>query len=141
MAFRVVAPCRGPIVHTCVPRCIPHHTPTYFCGTIHEVSSIFEGSFRLSTSDEFIRPTALSAICIVRQGVVKRPGMYAFTPSGRGARSAFSTPALSRLNTISGQSYRAASCTAPNIPSPVRNVKGVFASVIRATGCSRYWSS
>lgn len=53
---------------------MPHQTPTYFCGVIHDVSAIFEGSFRLRISAELIRSTARRPICTVRHGVVNVAG-------------------------------------------------------------------
>ena len=76
----------------------------YFIGRIHEVSSIFEGSFRFRISEELISPTASGASCTVRHGVVKRAAARAFVPSGSGARSALKESESHRRSTISGKS-------------------------------------
>ena len=67
--FSVVAPWFGPCAQVSWKRCIDHQMPMYFIGRIHEVSSIFEGSLRLSISREVTRSPGLSPTMIVRHGV------------------------------------------------------------------------
>src|SRR5687767_4452564 len=70
MVFLVVAPCVGPAAQLSVARCMPHQTPTYLNGFTQETSPSRFGSFRFRTRSDITRPPALSAICIVRQGVL-----------------------------------------------------------------------
>ena len=67
--FSVVAPCSGPCAQVSWKRCIDHQMPMYLPGRIHDVSSIFEGSFRLSIRREVARSPGVSPTTTVRHGV------------------------------------------------------------------------
>ena len=66
------------------------------------MSAIFEGSLRLSMRPELMRSQADLPIWIVRQGVTKLAGRYAFTPSGSEARLALRVRPSVRRRVISG---------------------------------------
>ena len=69
-------------------KCIPHQMPTYFSGVIQCVSAMRLGGLRLSVSSCGWRSSALSAIWIVRQGVMSGVWPRTLTPSAHGASAA-----------------------------------------------------
>ena len=113
LALAVVAPWRSSIFQVSTPKCIPHHTPTYFKGRIQSVVSSTQGSFRFKIKEELISPTASGAIWMVRQEVVKWLPLRTLIPSGQGVSSAFNVYLPVCFKVISEKSYKAASWILP----------------------------
>ncbi|CCX65287.1 unknown [Prevotella sp. CAG:1058] len=70
--------------HELLPVIISHHTPMYFTGCIHDVSSSLHGSLRLSVSFEARISRASSDTSIVRQGDLHGVCMLPLSPRASG---------------------------------------------------------